>query len=278
MPKHVRVGDPESIVQPGDLSPEGKLYSSGQFAPTIDELVSETISEASQAGLISRDLPIFNEQGEVDETRLNDWQPINDLVGMHITVSPSLSKYTAAGMVSILKIIGKNRYIDFIREDNELLQDSVVAAQTSRQGKNFLGGILVSSKFYELMVVPVIPKIVGRTQGVSLATLLTFHSLGHLLYARLGFDGRVDLLGKFAESSGWRKSQSPTTSQGTFLTFKNRSSWNRDTNIEYPSETSKWSPMDDFAQTYAHYYLNSAYLKNISPKRYENMESIIQEY
>lgn len=281
----VRVGDPASPIYPGDYSPGGGTYRRGQFAPTLDELATLSLTQAGEAGLINKALPIF-EGDKVDEKKLQKWDPNDEIRGVHFQYD--VPKYSSAvmvdafmGMRNLLNGMGFRYIVAGDREEQDALTikgEVIVAAEYSSKGRDFQGRLKAYPSFYKYVGVPLVGKMPGRTTGLSIATYAVYHSVGHLLFSRLSFDGKLNLIGDYLGTSKWSKFASDNTMSGSFMGVQNRSVWRRVSSNKSPSEASRYSPMDDFAEAFAMYFCNRDYLTRASENRLESMEKTLREY
>lgn len=285
----IRVGDPGSPIRPGDPSPGGGIYRRGQFSPTAGELSSLSLIEANEAGLLSEDLPIFDVSGKITERSVENWTPRID--GVHI--NSRVPKYSAAVIVDVLggrgnllKTLGMS-YIDAgTREDQEALQKStphlltgevIIRAEASTVN-GFYGRLVTYPSFYKYVSIPLLkPK--GSERGLSVAAYVVFHSLGHLMFARLVHDGKLKVISTIIEGGGWSKHQEHDNTSASFLGYTNKSSiWKRKIAKRNLTEACKFSPMDEFAETFAIYFTNYRYLEAIFPERLDVMIEVLEEY
>lgn len=284
----VRIGDPLSPVDPGDTSPEGKPYHRGQYAPTIDELATESLKEATQNNLINKNLPILNEEGMVDEDKIKRWNPNGELQGYGVTVSADVPKHSSAVITSSFMDMGdwiSNLGMRHIFGDEEsgtqpkgAFGDIIVQAETSGAGRKFNANLRVFPKFYKYVSIPFRPASPAKPQGVSVGSYAVMHSVGHILFGKLSFDGRLDLIGDFIDKSGWKKYADVNAYHGSFMGYKNQSVWRRDDNHKFQTELSKYSPVDDFSEAFAMFFTNPTYLRRITPEKYTLMRDILKEY
>jgi len=284
----VRVGDPLSPVEPGDAVPGGGVYRAGQYAPTIDELASMTLSEADNAGILPSNIPVYTPEGTLDQAKLEGWKPLESLQSSGISMSGQVPKYSAAIIVSSIynmgnvpRALGLSYILAGDREDvakQRGFGESIIAARVDASGRTFTGSLVVYPNFYKYISTPIVPKIPGRTEGLSVATYAVHHAVGHLLFARLGFDGSMGLIGNFLDCGGWARYADVGAYYGTFMGVKNTSVWRRSELKRFETELSKYSPMDDFSDTFALYFTNKNYLSQIFPDRLEVMAKILDKY
>ena len=278
-----RIGEPGSSIMPGDPTPGGGVYRGGQFAPTMDELSSLSLAQANEAGLLSRMLPIYDGAGNVSEDALEEWKPSIGNVHIHSDVP----KYSAAVIVDAFQ--GKESMLDsfgmtFVgagtREEQDSLSiygETVIKAEyVAKNG--FSGRLIVYPSFYKYVSAPLVGKIPGRDEGLSVASYAVFHALGHLLFARLMFDGKLKQVAELLDLSGWSKQASNETASASYIEYKHDIVWKRGVDHRNKTEASKFSPMDDFAETFALYFTNQKYLETAFPKRLELIEDILKEY
>lgn len=279
-----RIGEPGSPIMPGDPTPGGGVYRGGQFAPTMDELSSLSLAQASEAGLVSKLLPIYDDSGAVDEKKLEEWSP--EISGVHI--NSNVPKYSAAVLVdalsgrdSLIKSLGLS-YVDAgTREEQDALSiygETVIKSQYV-SGDGFTGKLVVYPSFYKYVSAPLVGRVPGLDQGLSVAAYAVFHALGHLMFARLMHDGKIKPLGEMIESSGWSKHESSDNTQASYLEYVNTETvWKRGLGIKVKTEASKFTPMDDFAELFALYFTNQKYLERAFPEKLELVEDILKEY
>lgn len=278
-----RIGEPGSAIMPGDPTPGGGVYRGGQFAPTMDELSSLSLAQANDAGLLSRMLPIYDESGRVSEKALEEWKPAFGNVHIHSDVP----KYSAAvivdalqGKESMLDSFGMNLIAAGTREEQDALSiygETVIKSEyVAKNG--FSGRLVVYPSFYKYVASPLVGRIPGRDEGLSVASYAVFHSLGHLLFARLMFDGKLKQISELLDLAGWSKQASDETTSPSYIEYINELVWKRGVSSRYKTEASKFSPMDDFAETFALYFTNQKYLQVAFPSRLELIEDILKEY
>lgn len=281
----IRVGDPESPILPGDYSPSGGVYKQGQFAPSIDELSTLTLTQAGQAGLINKTLPIF-EGDKVSPDKLKKWNP--SLEFNNLTFAEKLPKYSSAVIVDALQ--GYEGLIDalnlrFVMSGDRWTQDNlsvygetIIAAEYNSDNSQFRGILRAFPSFYKYVSVPLIGYIPQRTTGLSIASYAVYHALGHLLFARLNHDGRLTELGRFYDISGWTKQDEDLTTPGAFMHIPNDDVWKRPRISKHATELSRYSPADDFAESFALLMTHRYYLDAVSPERFDLLSDILESY
>jgi hypothetical protein len=277
--RRIRVGDDYSPVMPGDPSPGGGVYRSGQYSPHVDDLAVATFSSANVAGIIPADLPIFDENGEVDIERLDAWNPSQE--GLSVSFAPDIPNYSSAVVVSSLKQLGDS----FLSNYNLSVMQAprtfgyfgnyVIAARTSFENRNFSSGLYVYPDFYKFIDKPMVPKTPKRQSGISVSSFLTFHAMGHIVVSKLSFMGKISAIAEFMDSSGWNKTKDGIHSKASFMGRDSTSAWYYGTGNRFTSEISMYSPLDDFAQAFAFYYTNAEYLEKTQPKKFEIIKKVI---
>lgn len=279
----LRVGDDLSPVMPGDPVPggQGRTYRSGQYSPHIDDLAIATFASAKTSGIMPADLPIFDENGDVDKQKLDAWNPNNE--GLSVRFDESVPNYSSAVVVSSLKQIGDS----FLSQLNLNVMQAprtlgyfgnyVIAARTSSENRVFSSGLYVYPDFYKYIDKPIVPKTPKRQSGLSVSSFLTFHSVGHVVISKLSFTGQLGLISEFTDSSGWAKNIDDVHSKASFMSRDSTSSWYYDKTKRFTSELAMYSPLDDFAQAFAFYYTNGEYLEKTQPKKFEIIQRIVSE-
>lgn len=277
----IRVGDDMSPVMPGEPSPGGGVYRAGQYSPQVDDLAIATFSSAKTAGIMPADLPIFDENGDVDKGKLDAWNPANE--GLSVNFMEDVPNYSSAVVVSSLKQVGDSILSQF---NLSVLQaprtmgyfgNYVIAARTSSENRVFSSGLYVYPDFYRYIDKPMVPKTPKRQSGISVSSFLTLHALGHIVISKLSFTGRIGIISEFMESSGWGKVKDSTHSKASFMGRGSTSSWYYGTGNRFTSEIAMYSPLDDFAQAFAFYYTHGEYLEKTQPKKFEIIKRIVSE-
>jgi len=287
--KRVRIGDPLSPVEEGDVGPKGKPYRRGQYAPTIEELSTESIETASQENLLSKKLPIFSD-GEFDKEKLDSWNPNKDFRSFGTTISSDVPKYSSAVVLSTFLDVGdwlENLNIAHIfgsqeisEQPNSKFGDLIVQADSGSSNRKFQSNLRVFPKFYKYVSIPLKNSRFGEKtySGVSVASYAVLHSIGHIVFSKLSFDGKLDVIGNYIDYSGWEKRADINVSSGSYMGYKNPSVWKRSNSLSYPTELSKYSPMDDFSESFALYYANTDYLQKLSPNRFSIISDVTRDY
>lgn len=280
----IRVGEVGSPVNIGDFSPNFKRYVRGQFAPSIDKLASEKLSEAKDSGVVDESDPNFSGFNLSDPESLNGWdyQKLFDQFGRGITVDRSTPIYSIVSLYFACKVVPNSflsdvnlRNIDFQQEGLET--DPITGARVLTQNKVFRSSLVVFPKFYRFISAPIVRQIPGRKFGLSVANYSALHSFGHILYKKLAFQAKFAEISAVTKLNGWNKNTIHGVS-GSFLTFKNGGAWRRDPKTEYLSEVSKFSPDDTFSEMFAQYYTNRAFLKLKNEKAFEAIDDILKYY
>jgi hypothetical protein len=280
----VRVGEPGSPIQTGDATPGGGVYRGGQFAPTMDELSELSLQQANDAGLVSKLLPIYDENGRVDERKVEEWNPNSSIDGVHI--NSDVPKYSSAVLVDVLgrmpRLLSKLN-LSYVEAGDRMEQDSlsiygetiIKAKYTASRG--FTGRLTVFPSFYKYVSAPLVGMVPGKDSGLSVAAYAVHHSVGHLVFAKLMFDGKLDFLGKLFGLSGWSKHAAGAP--GHFLMARDDNAvWKKEVPHRSQSEASKYSPMDDFAELFALYFTNPTYLDVAFEERAQLMADILKHY
>lgn len=278
--ERTRVGDNDSPVMHGDPTPTGAVYREGQYAPTVDELASDMLERAGEAGLIGA-LPIYDEAGEISPKKLEEWTP--KVRGVHF--DSEVPKFSSAVVYDVIKDrdwltegLGIVRIVAGSRQEQGALRlKGEVIIKAEYAAKNgFTGRLVVYPSFYKYVATPIVGRIPGRDSGLSIAAYAVLHALGHLQFAKLTTEGRVGVVAEMVEDSGWTKEFSHDLEVANYFGVENkRTSWMRDSSILATSEASKYSPADDFAEMFALYYANKGYLKAAFPKKFRIIEKVL---
>ena len=284
----MRIGDPLSPVSPGDYSPTGKVYQRGQYAPTIDELASESLKEATQNNLISGKLPLLDDEGNLDEKKLDSWNPNSDFMNYGTTISSDVPKHSAATILTAFDNMGdwlENLNLKHVFSEVEARNqpkgpfgDIIIQAETNGANRSFTSNLRVYPSFYKYVSLPLKTAGVGRDTGISVANYAVSHAVGHIVFSKLTYDAKLEKIGDFIDASGWEKNGDVNVDSGSYLGYKNPSPWKRSHGSVYPTELSKYSPMDDFSESFALFYTNPDYLRKVSPNRFSSLTDIVDGY
>lgn len=283
----IRVGQAGASVAAGSPVPgkPGKYYEAGQFSPNLEQLMSNTISEAGDAGLISTNLPIYNESGEVDKDALDAWNPYDEFYNAGIIVSGKIAKNDVAVFSSIVDRFPKLLSfagISAIETSEDLNSRAIIGTQlitaiTNTQGRKFKATLVTYPSFQQYVTIPVVRAVKKRGSGVSVSTYATFKAIGHVIFAKLAYEGQLELLGRFITASGWSKTPKAGYEKGHFLGKKNLGSYVRESKLAL-AEITKYSPQDDFAETFAQYLTHRNYLAMLAPEKLQVIEDIDKRY
>lgn len=286
--ERVRVGEPESPVLPGDINPHNALpYRNGQFAPSLEELSMDAMMAADDAGLLPSNLPIYDASGKVDAGLLKAWEPERHLSDAGFEVDPTLPKYASALILSAQQKLGgmlKGLGLASIRgaqRDESVggIGTIIIAAKHTSRNRKFVGSLEVYPDFFRFLTIPLAPRISNSATGISVATYAVFHSIGHLIFARLVSDGRLSQVGDVLGKDTWSKRMNTDGYvYGGFLGTQTTRSWRRAAFERFVSELSKNSPGDDFAESFALYVTNPDYLRVAFEGKYEAMKDIVGNY
>jgi hypothetical protein len=275
----VRVGDDLSPVSPGDPAPGGAIYRAGQYAPHVDDLAISTFSSAATAGILPADLPIFDENGEIDKGKLDAWNPNDE--GIPVPFAEDIPVYSALVIASVMKQIDEDLLASLnmgVMQAPRVIGEFgsyIVSSKTSGANRIFSSMLYVYPDFYKFIDKPIVPKTPKRESGLSVSTFMTFHSIGHVVFSKLSFDGKISEVAAFVGSSGWTKSPREDHDKGMFMGRKSSSAWYRNSNHRFLTELSRYSPLDDFSQAFALYYTSSDYFQKVDSEKYNIMHKVI---
>jgi hypothetical protein len=277
----IRVGDVFSPVMPGDPSPTGGIYRAGQYSPHVDDLAVATFASARNAGILPAGLPIFDDAGNLDVRKLEEWKPASE--NLPVAFSDDIPAYSSAIVVSSMKYIDSgllgNLNISVAQAPRTFgdFGNYIVGARTSGENRQFVSQLFVYPDFYKFIDKPIVPQTPKRESGLSVSAFMTFHAMGHILLSKLTFEGKIGDISAFMDSSGWTKTPDSTHEKAWFMGRKSTSAWYRSTSHHFLSELSRYSPIDDFAQAFAFYHTSNEYFQKIDPEKYSIMHKIISE-
>jgi len=275
----VRVGDDLSPVVPGDPAPGGQTYRAGQYAPHMDDLAISTFSSAQTAGILPSGLPIFDNEGNIDKEKVDTWNP--NSVGLPVSFVGDIPAYSSLVVASVLKQINEEFLSSLnmsVMQAPRVLGDFgsyIVSSKTSGENRRFSSVFYVYPDFYKFIDKPIVPKTPKKESGLSVSTFMTFHSIGHVVFSKLSFDGNINEVALFVGSSGWTKNARADHDKGMFMGRKSTSAWYRNSSHRFLTELSKYSPLDDFAQAFALYYTSSDYFQKVDPEKYNIVHKIV---
>ena len=310
----VRVGEPESLVKPGDPVPgkPGHYYEAGQYAPSPERLSALKIQETVRAGLLPTVLEdkelskLFSKNGEVNTQRLKkfDFSPWLKKYGF-TDIDYDLPGFAALVLISTLMIFPSSafaKYVEFKRlvwvsaieeipEDLEeqravLAQNVSLSRRTLILGSSVQEGkkaLVLFQPFFVYMSVPILPGVPGITSGLSITTAAIMKIYGRETYRRLKRKNK-SLYFEFLEIAGWKKKDEILTeeapyyiSAGRELGLKRKTKWARDTRKEPISSNAVISPLETFTEGYLYYWTHRLYLEKVSPELHEFFERL-EEY
>lgn len=278
----IRVGDAVSPVQAGDPAPGGGVYRAGQYSPRVEDLAAATFSSAKDAGILPSGIPIFDEDGEVNKDKLEKWNP--NSFNISIKFDDDVPKYSSAVLVSTFSKVEENVLDSFnlnVMQAPRTLGEFgnyIIAAKTFSTNRRFYSTLYVYPDFYKYIDKPIVPKTPKRDSGLSVSSFMTFHSLGHILFSKLTFEGRLHDISDFLETSGWMKTSDYKHTKSSFMGKKSTSAWYKNSHNKFLSELSMYSPMDDFAQAFAFYYTSRDYFSTVDQEKFDVMHKIISEH
>ena len=145
-------------------------------------------------------------------------------------------------------------------------------------GRKFKGTLHIYPRFYQYVSLPMLPKIPGRDEGISVAAYAVYHALGHLLFARMSYEGRLDIIGSFLAVAGWTKHPDANAERGHFFDYDNRGAWRYRKGAAFQTEASKYSPADDFAESFALYMSHPGYLSLVFPDKHRIVDKALAIY
>lgn len=279
--RRIRVGDVFSPVAPGDPAPAGGTYRSGQYAPKVEDLAMETFAGAHDAGLNFSGIDVFDEQGNLSLEKVEKWSPRDENFSVNFT--ENVPNYSGVVIASAIKSLPDgffdnfNMTVDLAPRTPGDFGNFVIAAKTAMVNRKFYSTLYVYPDFYKYINKPLVPKNPRNKDGVSIATFMTYHAFGHALFSKIASEGDLKRLAVFMDTSGWTKKPDNNHLKASYMGRKSTSAWYRESSHMFLSELSRYSPMDDFAQTFAYYFLNPYYVQKLEPEKYEALTKIIAE-
>lgn len=289
----LRVGQPGSIVKPGDPIPghPGRYYESGMYAPSPQVLTSLKLQEMNSAGLLPNTLDIYNSKNEIDDRKVQELDIAKLLAKYGIySYSADLPNFAAIGLAvtfdevdgDIFKYIkiGYLHWIpDTINEPTEPNSKNVITGY-ARYNKSFI--LSLYQPFFVYLGLPIVPGIKNVSTGLSVSSLSLLKTLGYMLYDSMKTIETKKFV-SFLNVSGWERFEKIPKPQliyyakaGEEIGIDKKTLWFRDTRIEAPSVNSVLSPKETFSETFAYYYVHRMYLEKKVPHMLEFMEDFIQ--
>lgn len=279
--RRLRVGDTFSPVQPGDPAPGGGTYRSGQYAPHVDDLALATFSSAKDAGILPFNVDLFDESGNLSKEKLEEWDPNSE--DFTPDFAEDVPKYSSAVIASSMKMIDNNVLdslnLSVMQAPSSLGEFGkyIIAAKTSSENRRFFGILYVYPDFYKYIDKPIVPKTPKRDSGLSVSSFMTFHAIGHILFSKLNFDGNIHDISSFMESSGWSKKSDYNHKKANYMGKDSTSAWYKKSSHRFLTNLSSYSPLDDFAQSFALYYTSRDYFQKIDEAKFNIIHKIVTE-
>lgn len=315
--KRIRVGQPGSLVRPGDPVPKidnslhGKqFYEAGQFAPSAEYLTSLKLQEMLQAGLLpATGLDIYDKDGKISESKVKDLDTAAVMEEYSIKAhNPTLPPFALIGLVSVFHNIDREvfdyaniSYLDWKSDINNndygnstlAEQASLYSEMTDTADRNLLTGygrnglnfsLVVFQPYFVYLSVPVVPAIKNVSSGLNVSSVSTLKTLGYILFDRLRLSDKIKYV-EFLDAFGWKQENSVPRSDaarykvaGSEIGLNRGSSWYRDSGIPAVSTASTLSPKETFSELVLFYYVHRMYLAAKRPEYVSFMDSLVEYF
>lgn len=309
----VRIGEPESLVKPGDPVPDkpGHVYEAGQYAPSPERLSAIKVQESLRAGLLPkifeykdfRGLVQNNGEINVDKLKTIDFTPYFKALGFSF-VDSNLPQFAAIGLLSSLYIIHPSviQYSDISGiiwvANIEGLSAESIQEQMNQVGKdisiykrNAIVGsrkrekefdLVILQPYFVYMSVPVVPGVPGASSGLSVATYATLKVIGALLAKKLK-KRHPTLWINFLEANGWKLASELRPADrteylpaGAEIGIKRKTKWLRKISVPPISVNSVISPEESFSEAYVYYWTHRQYMEKVNKDVLNSMKDIIE--
>lgn len=312
---NMRIGDPESLVKPGDPVPgkPGHFYEAGQYAPSPERLSAIKLQESIRAGLLPTLLEheelkkIVNSSGEVDVNKLKslDFTKYFKALGIEI-VDPNLPKFAGIGLLSAFLSVpayvypfAKIKGISWLANIEGLQQMSLeeqmdaLSNNTQIYKRNAITGFtkfpkgdgftfVVLQPFFVYMSVPILPAIPNVSSGLNAATVSSTKTVGHLVYKELSKRNK-DLWSSFMKAAGWKRESDLYGDEefnyrpgGWEIGLKKTTIWYRDIRISPISANFTISPAESFSESFVYMWFHKLYMQKVNKDVADVMESVIE--
>lgn len=289
MVERIRIGQANSLVKVGDPVPNkpGQYYELGQFSPSPQFLSAQKLQESKTAGLLPTTLPIYDDEGNISEQKIDEID-IGKLLAPYgiYKYNKQIPVFAAVGFVASLQELDKPffnyiniEYLEWVADINSQ-EDQINSAKTlitgyGRMSKNFV--FTIFQPFFNYLSTPLIPSIKGLSTGLSVSSYSVLKTLGYMAYDKMKI---IDLqyFIDFLRKSGWDKyNHIPKDEKlyyykaGEELGYNKDTSWYRDSRIPTASVASTMSPKETFAEAFAFSFFHRMYLESKTPKLAEFM-------
>lgn len=310
MPPNVRVGQPGSVVKPGQPVPgrPGHYYETGQYAPSPISLTLLKLQEMDHAGLLPETgLDIFNKNGEIDQDKLESLNLKSETDKYMIEAhSPDLPAFAFVGLASVFHNIDQSifRYLDMSYLDwvadvqtpaggalsEQIAKFSEVTDVTSR---NLITGysrdhngfkFAVYQPFFVYLSIPVVPAVRNISTGLSVAAVSALRTLGHMIFEKIQLTDKklfyetLDQLGWIHKSSMKRDESSEYVGAGTEIGRPRGSSWLRNKHMKPVSSTATLSPRETFSEAFMYYYVHRMFLEGKDKVYSAYFNHLVEDY
>jgi len=311
---NVRIGEPESLVKPGDPVPgkPGHYYESGQYAPSPERLSAIKLQESIRAGLLPTILQykelreILNDRGEVDVNRLKNLDFAKYFRAMGITdLDPNLPPFAAIGVLAAflamtpqmypfanirgigwvaniegLQMMSQEEQMDKLSEATSVYKRNAITGYLKRQDKAY--NFMVLQPYFVYMSVPILPAIPNVSSGLSVATLSSAKTVGAMVGKQVQRRNK-ELWTDFVRAAGWKRKADLLASEageyfpaGWEIGAPRKTSWVRNVKVPTLSANFVLSPIESFSEAYAFYWFHRQYMKTVNPQVSEQMDKIIE--
>lgn len=312
---NIRIGEPESLVKPGDPVPgkPGHFYETGQYAPSPERLSAIKLQESIRAGLLPTIMQykelreVVNDQGEVDVNKLKNLDFLKYFRALGIQyVDENLPPFAAIGVLSsflalipqvfpFAKIKGLSwiANIEGLQAMSQEEQMDTLAANTSIYKRNAITGyaaqnemginnFVVLQPYFVYMSVPILPAIPNVSSGLSVATLSSAKTVGALVGKEVRKRNK-DIWFEFLKASGWKRKQDLLAEEmadyhaaGWEVGAPRKTNWVRNVTVTPVSTNFAMSPIESFSETFAYHWFHRQYLQKVNPKLAEQMVKIVE--
>lgn len=267
----LRVGDPDSIVKPGDPVPfkYGSFYEEGQYAPNEGTLSFLKLLEVEELGFfLDHEIDIFNESGNLDEEKVFSFDVKENFKKFLYVenVSDDFPRFVAINAISVLnrffrnlKLLADIETVKFVNHNEipEALKNRIVVG-FSIDPKTDKAELIFYQPYFVYMTVPIVKKVLSIRQGFSLSSFLTAKVYSKIIVRRLK-QNFPDILFEWMEFRGWKK----TENNENF--YPSNSPYKLSKESDLITQRSTINPEEDLTDAIVFFFFHKNYLLSLNP-------------
>ena len=313
MAEKIRIGDPGSLIKPGDPIPNspGKFYQAGMYAPKPELLTSLKLQEVQSAGLLKvPDLDIYEDDGstisedkveKIDYLKFLNAYGIKDynrtcpqfaLIGLLSSFGPLSKKLVRYAKIEYLDWADPQQMTEGVSNNPEDITQVSAVSPVNTQDKNLICGykkytikshtLTVFQPFFNYLSIPIVPAIPNHSTGLSASTVSLIKVLGYMIFDNMKIYDQKYLI-NFLEVAGWSKYNtipklefSDYAKAGEEIGINKTTLWYRDTKNPSISLMSTLSPKENFSELLLQMYFQRLTLQHKNHKLLEFFDNFIK--